>query len=253
MALDFLLSLGKKAARVRDSLRVDSQIVPLRYVRHRRARRYILRLQPDGVARVTVPQAGSLREAWAFAVRHRAWIAGQLQHRRDQPVVPASWQHGTEILYRGQPVPLQVTKNHDGQVVSFADQTIGVADGSPVRAAVEQHLWRVAVPELLREVHLLARQHQIAVRRVTVRCQRSRWGSSSRHGTISLNWRLIQVPAFVRSYVILHELMHQREMNHSPRFWAQVAAVCPQYQQATAWLRQHRGLLREATTGGRSS
>jgi len=54
------------------------------------------------------------------------------------------------------------------------------------------------------------------VRRVTVRNQRSRWGSCSRRGTVSLNWRLLQTPAFVRDYVILHELAHLREMNHSP-------------------------------------
>jgi predicted metal-dependent hydrolase len=79
---------------------------------------------------------------------------------------------------------------------------------------------------------------------VTVRNQRTRWGSCSRRGTISLNWRLIQTPPFVSDYIILHELMHLREMNHSPRFWRQVETVCPGYRTAEEWLKPHASLLR---------
>ena len=61
--------------------------------------------------------------------------------------------------------------------------------------------------------------------------------------SISLNWRLVQVPESVRDYIILHELMHLREMNHSPRYWAHVAAVCPDYMESEAWLRARSGLL----------
>jgi predicted metal-dependent hydrolase len=60
---------------------------------------------------------------------------------------------------------------------------------------------------------------------------------------ISLNWRLILSPTFVSDYVILHELMHLREMNHSKRFWAAVAEVCPAWEEAEAWLDQHGSSL----------
>jgi len=77
-----------------------------------------------------------------------------------------------------------------------------------------------------------------------VRSQKSRWGSCSRRGTISLNWRLIQTPDFVRDYIILHELAHLREMNHSPRFWRAVIEFCPGYRDAERWLRAHSDILR---------
>jgi hypothetical protein len=77
-----------------------------------------------------------------------------------------------------------------------------------------------------------------------VRSQKSRWGSCSRRGTISLNWRLIQTPAFVSDYICLHELMHLRQMNHSPRFWREMERVCPDYRMAERWLKEHSGLLR---------
>ncbi len=100
------------------------------------------------------------------------------------------------------------------------------------------------VAELVPRTLELAQQHQLRVTRVTVRNQRSRWGSCSARGTISLNWRLIQTPLFVRDYIILHELMHLREMNHSARYWRCVEEVCPDYRTAEAWLKANHGLLR---------
>jgi len=89
----------------------------------------------------------------------------------------------------------------------------------------------------------LAALHNLPVRRVTVRNQRSRWGSCSRRGTISLNWRLVQAPDFVRDYIVLHELAHLKEMNHSRRYWGEVARLCPDFPAAECWLKQHSILL----------
>ena len=68
--------------------------------------------------------------------------------------------------------------------------------------------------------------------------------SCSRRGTISLNWRLIQTPESVRDYIIIHELMHLWEMNHSARFWTRVADACPTYLDSELWLRKNARLLR---------
>ena len=76
-----------------------------------------------------------------------------------------------------------------------------------------------------------------------MRNQRSRWGSCSRRGTISLNWRLVQTPAYVRDYLVLHELAHLKEMNHSRRFWREVERLCPGFREAERWLKQHASLL----------
>lgn len=93
---------------------------------------------------------------------------------------------------------------------------------------------RRELPQQLRE---LAADHGIEITRISIRNQRSRWGSCSRQGSVSLNWRLVLVPDFVREYVMLHELMHRRELNHSARFWSLVAAVCPRVVEARRWLR----------------
>lgn len=241
---DSLFSSIQKERHATDALRVGSQVVPVRYVRNYRARRYIIRLQPDGSVRTTVPRAGSIKEARAFTERNFEWIARQIQNLQQRPVAPRAWQHGTEILYRGQPVALRVAPNHTGYNVTFADQSVRVTNTAEVRPFVERHLWKLAARELSQRATELATRHSIAIQRITVRNQRSRWGSCSHQGTISLNWRLIQTPDFVRDYIILHELMHRREMNHSKKYWQQVAAVCPEFEKAETWLKQHRHLLR---------
>jgi predicted metal-dependent hydrolase len=164
----------------------------LRFVRHRRARRYILRILDDGALQVTLPRRGSKREALKFVEASEQWIADQRARFRAQP--PET--------------------RHDEA-------------GARRRAAA-------TLPSQLRE---LAAVHGIAVHRISIRNQRSRWGSCSRRGSISLNWRLVLVPDFVREYVMLHELMHRLELNHSARFWRLVAAVCPRLLEARRWLR----------------
>ena len=85
----------------------------------------------------------------------------------------------------------------------------------------------------------LADAHGLRVHRVSVRNQRWRWGSCSRNGHICLNWRLAQMPPPIRDYVMIHELMHLKQMNHSPKFWKLVARACPDYEAARQWLREH--------------
>jgi predicted metal-dependent hydrolase len=169
------------------------------FVRHRWARRYILRVLDDGTLRVTLPRRGSKREAEAFVERSASWIAHQ-RERMAQPVSPQS----SAFVARG-----------SGETGSF----------------------RRAKSELPQQLLALARAHNITVTRISVRNQRSRWGACSARGSITLNWRLILVPDFVREYVMIHELMHRRELNHSSRFWRHVAAACPDHDAARRWLR----------------
>ncbi len=120
------------------------------------------------------------------------------------------------------------------------DQRIAVEDaGGDLRRRVEAHLRDLAARELPARCFELAARHGLAVARVTVRNQRSRWGSCSPRGAIALNWRLVQMPLRVSDYVVLHELMHLRRADHSRRFWREVEAVCPDWCECERWLRRH--------------
>jgi predicted metal-dependent hydrolase len=214
-------------------------------VRNPRARRYLLRLRPDGTIRVTIPRGGSTAVAQQFVERHAAWLERQFQRLQAQPRKPAVWTIGTEILLRGDAVRIESGFNGESGIIRFGGESIRVSNPvADLRSAIEGHLRQLATRELPPRVLELAIRHGLTVRRITVRSQKSRWGSCSRRGTISLNWRLIQTPAFVSDYICLHELTHLRQMNHSPRFWREMEHVCPDYPMAKRWLKEHSGLLR---------
>lgn len=100
-------------------------------------------------------------------------------------------------------------------------------------------LRRRARMELPARLHELAARHGFDAGRVTIRDQRTRWGSCSPRGDISLNWRLVTMPEAVRDYVLLHELAHLRVPNHSRRFWRVMSEICPEWRVARQWLRAH--------------
>ena len=173
----------------------QSLIPVLVFVRHPRARRYLIRVTDGGTVRVTVPRWGSKREAAAFAEREHAWIEKQLRARAERE------------LREREP------------------------------RTTNRELMARARKELPARLLELAARHGLAVARISIRNQRWRWGSCSRGGHICLNWRLVSMPEEVRDYVLIHELMHLKRMDHSPKFWKLVAEACPGYQEALRWLR----------------
>jgi predicted metal-dependent hydrolase len=84
-----------------------------------------------------------------------------------------------------------------------------------------------------------ARRMGLSFQRIAIRDQRTRWGSCSPHGTLSFNWRLVLAPLEVAEYVVVHELCHLREPNHSPRFWQIVEEARPGYREQRRWLAEH--------------
>lgn len=187
---------------------------------------------------MTIPRGGNLKFAEEFTRRNSAWIERQLGR------ASLAWDDGTMVLFRGEEMRLSVAKWEGILRVQFADQEIEIGRDDDLRCAVEARMRTIASGELPARTMALAGQLGMEVERVAVRNQRARWGSCSIRRRISLNWRLIQAPELVRDYIIVHELMHLKEMNHSSRFWAHVEAAFPAWREAERWLRQNSRLLR---------
>jgi predicted metal-dependent hydrolase len=208
----------------------------IEFVRVRRARRYILRVRADGTLRVTVPRGGSRREAEQFVRKHQRWIRRERDRVRTEHA-PRSWTDGSEILLRGRPVRIAVNRNADGLLVTYGDRRVAIRELSDLRPAVERDLRVLAREEIVPRLLDLGAAHKLEPGAVSIRNQRSRWGSCARNGNIALNFRLVQMPPDVRDYVLLHELMHIKQQNHSRRFWKLLESVCPSFRDAERWLR----------------
>jgi hypothetical protein len=233
------------------------------FERSPRARNYRLTLRRDGTAVAVIPSRGSVREAERFVAQHQDWLDRARARQAKRPRGAEIWTIGTHVLWRGEMCEIRSALLRHG----FEGQTVGVAAGfveaKPVRPQVclaadvfrvpaldgdlrptlEAHFLRRGKIELPARTWELSAVTGVEVKQVTVRNQRSRWGSCSANGTISLNWRLVQTPEFVRDYIIYHELMHLREMNHSARFWARVEEVCPGWRDAEKWIKRNGSLL----------
>ena len=104
-------------------------------------------------------------------------------------------------------------------------------------------LKRQAKQDLSDRVRRFAPLAGVSFGRITIRAQKSRWGSCSTQGNLNFNCLLMLAPTEVRDYVVIHELCHRKEMNHSSRFWAEVAAVCPDYAARRRWLKENGSAL----------
>ena len=217
--------------------------VPVHFRANRRSRKYILKVASDGSVRVTVPRFGSQRFALQFASEHASWLAEEIAKARRHG---APWQPGHEFLLYGTPTRIEIEESEGRFHAVFGTRQVALASPhDDLRAVTVRELRRIASKEL--PLLLAERALEMGlgekVSRVTIRDQRSRWGSCSARGVISLNWRLIQMPRWVADSILIHELSHLRELNHSSRFWKAVAESDPQWQESESWLRRHRGLL----------
>ena len=221
----------------RDVITAGRRVWTVTYVRHPRARHYVLRVGDDGGLRVTIPRGGSRMEAERFAREKADWIERERYQRELERWRESGWEDGRPVLLRGEAVRLEV--DPVAGCARLGDGRIPLGGDGPgaLATAVTRHLRGLAARELPARLMELGASLGHAVAGVTVRDQRSRWGSCSQAGRISLNWRLVQAPPTVRDYVLLHELTHLAEGNHSRRFWKKLEAVCPWHREARAWLR----------------
>jgi predicted metal-dependent hydrolase len=219
----------------------DREIFLVNVRRHRRARRYTLRIH-SGTREVilTMPPRGSVREAKAFAHKHGGWIAARL---RRLPMA-APFADGVTLPLRGIEHRVVHRPGRRGTVWTSqgegGEHLICVAGDAPhVGRRIGDFLRREAHRDLVVASHRAAELLNVKIKRVSVRDQSSRWGSCSTTGVLSYSWRLILAPPFVLDYLAIHEVAHLVEMNHSPRFWRLVNRMCPDAERAKAWLDAH--------------
>ena len=213
---------------------VSGLSAPLELRESVRAHRMTLRVEPTrGVIQVVVPAGHSEYEAARFVGRHVAWVRSRLAAL--PPARP--FVDGASIPVLG----VEHRVRHDPMLRGVGRCVAGelcVGGQSEHLGRRVRDLLIIESRRLLGErAHAMAAVLEARVRGISVRDTRSRWGSCTASGRLSFSWRLILSPESVFNYVVAHEVAHLREMNHSPRFWAEVARLTSEAAGARAWLR----------------
>ncbi len=230
-------------------------------VAHSRRRTVRIRVAAVDRIEVTAPLRFPKAEIAALLRGREAWIARQLAKLAAVAASPvnAAAEPGAELLYLGQARRLTVLWGGVARAeVDAEDERIFAqlpAAPPPEQAAVLSAALRGWYIERARAVLTERTAHWagalgVRPRRIFIREQKSRWGSCSSRGNVSYNWRVVMAPPAVVDYLVIHELCHMKEANHSAAFWRLVEEADPDYKEHRRWLRTHGALLTRLFAGG---
>lgn len=205
-----------------------------------RATRFTLSVgRTDGKARLTLPARAGLDEARGFLERQADWLEAAMT----RSPAPTALRPGDALPFRGHQVvltaeagPRRAPRIENGRLIVRGDDATAAAKAM---AFLKTEARAALVPAAERYAAELGRRPA----RITLRDTRSRWGSCSSTGALSFSWRLIMAPPEILDYVAAHEAAHLVEMNHSPRFWALVERLDPDWKDRRDWLRAHGARL----------
>lgn len=212
--------------------------LPVEIVRTNRRKTIAIKVM-DGTVRVLAPKRVSVRRLQHVVQQKMPWILGKLRLQSESPVVePKAYVTGENFVYLGKRYRLEVSAP-TGQGAALHHGCFWVEDSLPVSVQLHEWYQRNAEKQLSARTAHYARLMGVVPRSVVVKQYKSRWGSCSVMGDIAYNWQIIIAPSAVVDYVVVHELCHLRQHNHSPRFWQAVADILPNYRDNRQWLKTH--------------
>ena len=244
--MNFLLfdnkPVGDPAAEQPRCITLADRIVP--YTINRRRRRSLSLTIDDRGLRVNGPMRTTLREVEQLILKHEDWILRKLDEWREERFHRNWTMHGSEPLpYLGAPLPV-VTRPHGVRkphvMLEAGHLVLTTPDPTDVLRNHRALVWWLRERAMIcfeERVTLYAAQLGVPMPTLALTQAKTRWGSCNNRGHIRLNWRLIHLPMPLIDYVVAHELAHLKEMNHSPRFWAVVETMVPDWREAKRALR----------------
>jgi predicted metal-dependent hydrolase len=202
---------------------------------------------------IVIPTGYVLEDHEEIIHSRARWIIKHLKRMEKLPP-PRKYQSGEKFPFLGQDYVLDVRpganksqssvkRDGDKLIVKLPQGLTPDEQPTVTRNALEKWLRREAKQYMAARVRELAQQHGFEYGRITIRAQKTRWGSCSASGNLNFNLRLMMAPPLAIDYLILHELAHLRQMNHSTRFWQLVERMFPDYQYWRQWLNENSSLL----------
>lgn len=229
---------------------VVSEILPFNYKLTFSARRRSVQLAiVQGQLQVKAPLGTPAQFITQLLTQKQAWVLKHLQTAA--ATVKPSWINRTEILMHGEVFSFAWQLASKGKVI-LSERSLLVQVPPRVKIdrreqyiaqMVQRYLTAKAEVFFQAQVQQQAPLMSVAPTAVRIGNWQRRWGCCDNRGVVGFNWRLLQAPAWVAYYVVIHELAHLRYMNHSAAFWQVVKHYCPEYAKAQFWLKQHQQQL----------
>jgi len=229
---------------------LNDRVVSYKVKRSTRARRVRLEIRPESGLTVVIPRFFGIARVPHLLREKRDWILGNFAgYDKAQSRFTDGTEAGADdaIYYLGRKL-MVLTEESNGKtdcVRLEQDRLIVsiVSAGKELNVILEQW-YRIQAAALLgQKVEKWSAKLSVSHNGVTIRSQKTRWGSCSRQGSLSFNWKLLMAPESVNDYVVIHELAHRRGMNHSKSFWRLVAEHCPGWRELRKWLKTHEAEL----------
>lgn len=235
------MSILQPAEPLRSLALPSGGVITLNLRRSARARHILIRIdESDGGVELVLPRRAALRDGLAFAHARANWIEVRLEGL--PPKVP--FRHGTVLPLLGEPLTLSRPVNGAKRTRRVGGDLLVPGDDGIFAERVRRWLIAEARREIGERAESLARRVERPIRRLSIRDPATRWGSCSAAGGLSFSWRLILAPPAVLDYVVAHEIAHLRELNHSARFWSEVAGLVGEFKAERTWLRRNGTRLR---------
>lgn len=225
------------------NISLEDKTISYTVKKSQRAKNVRLEIRPESGLTVVIPAHYRPGEIPSIIERKQQWILGKLKEvQRLRSFGNKTKADGIPYLGREFEV-CQRQGVTDSVAIESNRLLVSAAPGSNPGNVLGKWFRQQAAKLILGRVVDINKQLGVRYRNVSIRNARTRWGSCSQKGNLSFNWKLIMVPGPVIDYVIIHELLHLKEMNHSRKFWSLVAAYCPDWREHRTWLGDHQDVL----------
>lgn len=208
-------------------------------------------VENDGTLTVRAPLRMKEADIWRFIEAKTDWIERKQARAQKEAELLHQYVDGEIFLYLGKEIPLRIVPaesprkwNKKPALVMYGFFKL-TKSAQPQAASLFETWYKKKARSVVTErVEFFAREHGFNVKKIRISSARTRWGSCSTKGTLSFTWRMVMAPLKVIDYVVVHELCHLKELNHSKAFWAQVEAILPDYKVRRKWLKDNGAVLR---------
>jgi len=217
-------------------------------VRSKRRKRLTITVERDRSVVIHAPDNSSDSDIQRAVLQKRQWILEKIRHpqkyRTQQHPPGKEVVNGESALYLGHEYPIELSSTGTDDIELTRTLRIPVSRAGPRKSLRN---WYIARANELFSTRVTRHARELGVQHTGVKIvdDRFRWGACTPRKVVQLNWRLIKAPMAVLDYVVIHELAHLLEGNHTERFWNIVRAKCPGMEKSRTWLRENGQLLEQ--------